>query len=274
VTATPLPSTTVILLRDEPGSDEPFSVLLAERHGSIAFPGAHAFPGGVLEPGDRDAGAARLPPVQRWAGAGDGDTSADALPYWLAGVREVFEEVGILLAADGERLLDGPLPPDVAALRAPVFGGEPIAAALGRVGLRPATETLYYFARWITPVVNPKRFDTRFLVGRVPAGQEPVADGSETVSCAWMTPRAALAAYEGGTLSFFPPTVRTLADLTFYPSVDAVLADAAQRTVRPFMPEVVAHDDGAPTLRYPDVSGRPGVAPTLLTLRDGRWRPS
>jgi len=270
---TPLPSTTVILLRDEPGKDGPFSVLLAERHGSIAFPGAHAFPGGVVEPGDQDGGAARLPTVQRWAGAGDGDTPGDALPYWLAGVREVFEEVGILLAADGERLLDGPLAPDVAALRAPIFGGEPIAAALGRVGLRPATETLFYFARWITPVVNPKRFDTRFLVARVPQGQAAVADGSETVSCVWLTPRAALAAYENGELSLFPPTVRTLADLTFYPSLDAVLVDAAQRTVRPFMPEV-AQDDGAPTLRYPDVSGRPGVAPTRLTLRDGRWRPS
>lgn len=273
MTAPPLPSTTVILLRDEPGKDEPFSVLLAERHGSIAFPGAHAFPGGVLEAGDQDVGAARLPPVQCWAGAGAGDTCSDALPYWVAGVREVFEEVGILLAAAGERLLEGPLGPDVAALRASVFEGEPLAAALGRINLRPATETLFYFARWITPVVNPKRFDTRFLVARVPPGQEPVADGSETVSCVWLPPRAALAAYEDGKLAFFPPTVRTLADLTFFPSVDAVLADAAQRTVRPFMPEV-AQDGGAPTLRYPDVSGRPGVAPTRLTLLDGRWRPS
>ena len=273
MTATPLPSSTVILLRDEPAGDEPFSVLLAERHGSIAFPGAHAFPGGVVEPGDQDAGAARLPAEQRWAGAGDGDTSLDAMPYWLAAVRELFEEVGILLAAHGERRLDGPLAPDVAALRAPVFGGEPLAAALGRVGLRPATESLFYFARWITPVVNPKRFDTRFLVGRAPEGQEACADGGETVSCVWLTPRAALAAYEEERLSFFPPTVRTLADLTFFPSVDAVLTDAAQRTVHPFMPEI-AQDGGAPTLQYPDVSGRPGVAPRCLTLRDGRWRPS
>ena len=273
MTATPLPSTTVILLRDEPGGDEPFSVLLAERHGSIAFPGAHAFPGGVVEPGDQAAGAAPLPATQRWTGTGDGDTPADALPYWVAGVREVFEEVGILLAAAGGRLLDGPLAPDVAALRAPVFAGEPIAAALARVGLRPATERLFYFARWITPMVNPKRFDTRFLVARVPHGQEAVADGSETVSCAWFGPRAALAAYENGSIAFFPPTVRTLADLTFFPSVDAVLAEAAQRTVRPFMPEVT-QTDGAPTLQYPDVSGRPGIAPTRLTLRDGRWRPS
>ena len=271
--ATPLPSTTVILLRDEPRGDEPFSILLAERHGSIAFPGAHAFPGGVLEPGDQDGGAAPLPAAQRWAGAGHGDTPADALPYWVAGVREVFEEVGILLAAAGDRPLDGPLAPDVAALRGPVFGGEPIAAALARVGLRAATERLFYFARWITPTVNPRRFDTRFLVARVPPGQEAVADGSETVSCAWLGPRAALAAYEEGRIAFFPPTVRTLADLTFFPSVDAVLAEAAQRTVRPFMPEIT-QTDGAPTLQYPDVSGRPGVAPTQLTLRDGRWRPS
>lgn len=273
MTATPLPSSTVILLRDEPAGGEPFSVLLTERHGSIAFPGAHAFPGGVVEPGDQDAGAARLPATQRWAGGGAGDTSADALPYWLAAVRELFEEVGILLAAHGDRLITGPLPRDVAALRAPVFGGEPLAAALGRVGLRPATEGLFYFARWITPVVNPKRFDTRFLVGRVPEGQEECADGAETVSCVWQTPRAALAAYEEGKLSFFPPTVRTLADLTFFPSIDTVLADAAQRTVHPFMPEI-AQDDGAPTLQYPDVSGRPGVAPRRLTLRDGRWRPT
>jgi 8-oxo-dGTP pyrophosphatase MutT (NUDIX family) len=273
VTAPPLPSTTVILLRDEPAGDEPFSVLLAERHGSIAFPGAHAFPGGVLEPGDHAGGAACLPGAQRWADASDGDTPADALPYWVAGVRELFEEVGILLAADGDRLLQGPLAPDLAALRAPVFGGEPLVAALGRVGLRPATETLLYFARWITPVVNPKRFDTRFLVGRAPEGQEPVADGTETVSCKWLGPRAALAAYEEGHLAFFPPTVRTLADLTFFASVDMVLSDAAGRMVRPFMPEI-AQDDGAPTLQYPDVSGRPGVAPRRLTLRDGRWRPS
>ena len=93
----------------------------------------------VVQQGDQDACASLLPSTQRWAGAGDGDTFADALPYWLAAVRELFEEVGILLAADGERVLEGPLAPDVAALRAPVFGGEPLAAALGRVGLRPAT---------------------------------------------------------------------------------------------------------------------------------------
>src|SRR5262249_1709046 len=69
--AVPRPSSTVILLRDEPAGDGPFSVLLLERHGSIAFPGATVFPGGVVDPGDDEAGGASLPATQRWALAGE-----------------------------------------------------------------------------------------------------------------------------------------------------------------------------------------------------------
>lgn len=271
--ATPQPSSTVVLLRDEPAGPEPFSVLLLERHGSIAFPGAHVFPGGMLEPGDHACLDARLPATQRWAPPGEGDGPDDARPYWVAAVRELFEEVGILLAADGDRLVAEPLPPEVAALRAPVSAGEPLCAALARVGLRPATETLFSFARWITPVTNPRRWDTRFLVGRVPPGQDAVSDGTETVGCGWWTPRAALAAYEAGELVLIPPTIRTLDDLGAAPSVDAVLAAAAARAVRAVTPEVVT-EGGETTIRYPDAAGTPGVPPRRLTLRDGRWRPA
>ena len=60
----PRPSSTVILLRDE-GRGAPFAVLMLERHGSVAFPGAHAFPGGMVDPQDADAPGATLPPTQR-----------------------------------------------------------------------------------------------------------------------------------------------------------------------------------------------------------------
>lgn len=270
--ATPRPSSTVILLREEPAGDGPFSVLLLERHGSIAFPGAHAFPGGVVDAADADVRDARLPAEQCWAPSGEGDRPPEALAYWVAAVREVFEEVGILFAARDGALVEGPLTAAVTRLRARLHGGEPFAAVLADEGLVAATDRLFYFARWITPVANPRRWDTRFLVARVPPGQEAVVDGTETVSCAWLTPRAALEAYEGGRIVLIPPTVRTLDELVRFDSVDAVLDDAIRRVVRAVTPELV--QDGATTaIRYPDNTGRASATGRRLVLRDGRWRP-
>jgi 8-oxo-dGTP pyrophosphatase MutT (NUDIX family) len=269
--AVPRPSSTVVLLRHEPVADGPFSVLLLERHGSIAFPGATVFPGGVVDAGDDEAPGASLPAEQRWAPPGEGDTPPGALPYWVAAVRELFEEVGILLASRDGRPLAGPLEPEVAGLRTRVLGGEPFARVLASAGLTPATDRLLYFARWITPITNPRRWDTRFLVARLPDGQEAVADGTETVSCGWMTPRRALTAYEEGRIVLIPPTVRTLDDLARFDSVEAVLADAARRVVRALTPEIV-QDGGATAIRYPDNTGG-GTPPRHLVLRDGRWWP-
>jgi 8-oxo-dGTP pyrophosphatase MutT (NUDIX family) len=265
-----LPSSTVILLREEPDADGPFSVLMLQRHGSITFPGVHAFPGGVVEPGDAAFDRATLPATQAWAPAGEGDTPDDALPLWVAAVRELFEEMGILLAARDGRPIAGPLTDDVVGLRARLHAGEPFAALLAERGLVPATHELYYFARWITPRVNPKRFDTRFVVGRVPAGQDAVVDGTETVGHEWLTPAAALRAYHEDRIQLIPPTVRTLDDLARFESIDAVLADARRRVVRALCPEI--ETGGAlPAMSYPDNSGT-GLPPRRLVLRDGRWR--
>lgn len=270
--AQPLPSSTVILLREAACEGDPFEVLMLERHGSVSFPGVHAFPGGVVDPGDHDVAGAALPADQAWAPEAEGDCPPGALPYWVAAVRELFEEVGILLASSGGVALDGPLAPELAALRARLHGGESFATLLAAHGLRPATDGLYSFARWITPPQNPRRFDTRFLVGRMPRGQDAVPDGTETVSCGWMSPRAALASYERGDIMLIPPTVRTLDDLGGFPSIDAVLADARRRVVRAVRPEVV-QTGGLATLSYPDNTGRGDVSPRRLVLRDGRWRP-
>lgn len=266
----PRPSSTVILLRETPGAPEPFSVLMLERHGGVAFPGVHAFPGGVVEPGDQAAHGASLPPGQAWAAPGEGDRPETALPFWIAAVREVFEEVGILLAHRAGRPLTGPLGPELLALRERPHRDESFAARLAEHGLAPDAERLHYFARWITPPQNPRRFDTRFLVARAPAGQEPVVDGTETVSCRWLGPREALAAYERDDIRLVPPTVRSLDDLARFSSVEAVLADALGRVVRAVQPEMLTLE-GAPALRYPDsrdVAGRPRT----LVFREGRWR--
>jgi 8-oxo-dGTP pyrophosphatase MutT (NUDIX family) len=244
---------------------------MLERHGSITFPGVHAFPGGVVEAGDAAVAGAMLPGAQAWAPLGEGDQPAEALPYWIAAVRELFEEMGILVAARGGRLVGGPLDDGLVGLRRRLLAGEPFAALLAETGLVPATHELFYFARWITPRVNPKRFDTRFLVGRVPAGQDAVVDGTETVSHEWLTPAAALRAYGDGRIQLMPPTVRTLDELAGFASVDDVLADARTRVVRALCPEIETGGAG-PAMTYPDNTGA-GLAPRRLVLRDGRWRP-
>src|SRR5207237_1160903 len=126
--------------------------------------------------------------------------------------------------------------------------------------------------RWCTTVANRRRWDTRFLIGRMPSGQEAVVDGTETVSSAWFTPRAALAAYEAGAISLIPPTVRTLDDLARFGSIEQALDDARRRVRRAMRPEVVV-EDGTPTIAYPDNTGGIDVPPRRLVLRDGRWRP-
>jgi 8-oxo-dGTP pyrophosphatase MutT (NUDIX family) len=266
----PLPSSTVILLREERAGDGPFSVLMLERHGSITFPGVHAFPGGIVDPGDADVDAP-LPSSQAWAAPGEGDTPDGARPYWVAAVRELFEEMGILLAARGGTPLGGPLDADLCALRERALAGHPFGGLLAERRLVPATDGLFYFARWITPRMNPKRFDTRFLVGRVPPGQDAACDGTETVAHEWLTPAAALRAYQDGRIQLIPPTVRTLDDLARFDSVDDVLHDASRRVVRALCPEIDA-GGGPPSMTYPDNTGA-GLPPRRLVLRDGRWRP-
>ena len=191
----------------------------------------------------------------------------------MAAVRELFEEVGHPAGARRRPGARGTAPAgaDRRCARASTRG-EPFGALLEAHGLRPATDALYYFARWITPRQNPRRFDTRFLVGRMPPGQEACADGTETVSCQWYTPRGALAAYERGDIMLIPPTVRTLDDLAGFPSIDAVLDDARRRVVRALRPDVI-EAGGVPTLSYPDNTGHPELPPRTLVLRDGRWRP-
>ena len=267
--AEPRASSTVILLREE--RDAAFSVLMLERHGSIAFPGAHAFPGGVVDRSDGDASGATLPSAQRWAPPGEGDRPPEAIVYWITALRELFEEVGVLLAKAHGRPLAGPLPRELAELRPRVQAGEPFGRLLAAADLVPGTDDLFYFGRWITPPSNPRRWDTRFLIGRMPAGQETVVDGTETVSCAWFTPRGALAAYEAGAINLMPPTVRTLDDLARFGSVEEVLDDARQRVVRAVRLEV-AVEGGVPTIAYPDNTGNVDVPPRRLVLRDGRWR--
>jgi 8-oxo-dGTP pyrophosphatase MutT (NUDIX family) len=270
--AVPLPSSTILLLRETVDGRGPFEVLMVKRHGSVTFPGVHAFPGGILDAHDATAPGATLPADQAWHPDAAGDRPPAVLQYWVAALRELFEEVGILLARRDERLVTGPLAPDVDALRPRVLAGHGFAEVLRSIDAVPATDVLYSFARWVTPVVNPKRFDTRFVVARMPVGQEARVDGTENESHRWVTPAEGLAAYVDGEIDLIPPTVRTLDDLARFTTVDAVLTSARGRRILPACPEIEVEGDRV-TMTYPSPCPDDPLPARRLILENRRWRP-
>jgi len=161
----PRPASTVLLLR----GSAPWEVLMMRRPGGADFaPGANVFPGGSVHPEDRLLGD---PPAG-------------------AAVRELFEELGILLA----RGAAGPATQvDAERLRLRLAHGVSFPLALKEARLQPALEELVYFARWVTPEQLRRRFDTRFYLARLPDGQEVHPQPGEVEAWSWIAPAAALA---------------------------------------------------------------------------------
>jgi 8-oxo-dGTP pyrophosphatase MutT (NUDIX family) len=223
-----VPAATVVLLRDGPTGLE---VLLMRRPGTMAFaPGMHVFPGGRVDP----VHDARTPvhgtlPTGSW---GDPELAAALV---VAAVRETFEESGVLLALDRSgrpAVPDGDWARDRAASEA--SGGFP--EVLHRRRLHLDADLLVPIAHWITPEVEARRFDTRFLAAALPARQQVQAHETETDTAHWTTPRAALAEHAAGQRPMLPPTVAVLRDLTGRRSTADALAWARDQVVRPLMP--------------------------------------
>jgi 8-oxo-dGTP pyrophosphatase MutT (NUDIX family) len=222
------PAATVVLLRDGPAGLE---VLLMRRPGTMAFaPGMHVFPGGRVDL----VHDARTPvrgtlPTGAWA---DPDLAAALV---VAAVRETFEEAGVLLALDRS---GRPAVPDDEWSRDRVAsessGGFP--EVLHRRRLHLDADLLVPIAHWITPEVETRRFDTRFLTAALPAGQQVDAHETETDTAHWTTPQAALAEHRAGERPMLPPTVAVLGDLAGQRSTADALAWARAQVVQPLLP--------------------------------------
>lgn len=209
--ATPREASTVVLTRPGPQGLE---VLLTRRPDTMAFAaGLHVFPGGALDPADRDprlAARSALAPAAAAGALGDRRAGAEALAFYVAAVRELFEEAGVLLA---ERAGGAPLEPgrEALAMRTEVAGGRLAWVDLcERFDLRLRTDLMVYLGRWITPASMPRRFDTRFFAAALPPGQHAHALEGEVEKLEWMTPREALDALRAGRLKMWLPTSTTL----------------------------------------------------------------
>jgi 8-oxo-dGTP pyrophosphatase MutT (NUDIX family) len=246
---------TVLLLRESAGALE---VLMMRRAATLAFMGGlWVFPGGRLEPDDHSPRAlARIPPhALRPCGERLRSPEGAALPVdvalglHVAACRETFEEAGVLLARDSSgRPCDPALVDSLQARRAASDGEpSPFVAMLEYHDLFLDVAPLVYWSHWVTPSLEPKRYDTRFFVVPVPQGQAAQADFSELTEHAWIDPATAAEALERGEIAVPPPTLLTLEDLresyARHGSLPAMLAAESGRETPVVLPRIEVLED-------------------------------
>jgi len=227
------PAATAVLLRD---GERGLEVLMLRRHAASGFvPGAFVFPGGRVDAADADPALPMrtdgLPP------AGSGPVAA----YWFAAIREVFEETGVLLARGaGHGPTCASLDPSLAAWREELMEERGTLAGLAEtLGLRLAADRMVPCAHWITPVAEPRRYDTRFFLAHMPEGCVAVADAREMTEAIWLAPVDALARFQEGRMPMVFPTVATLESLVAHRTAEGALDAFRSRAIVPILPRLV-----------------------------------
>jgi 8-oxo-dGTP pyrophosphatase MutT (NUDIX family) len=257
----PRDAATVMLLRPAGGAagEGPagLQVYMLRRTSSMAFaPGAYVFPGGSVDERDAHTGVA-------WSGpsAADWGRMLEAPPELAqalvcAAVRETFEESGVLLAGpDGATVVADTSGEDWESDRRGLLAGAvSLAGLLRRRGLVLRSDLLSPWSRWITPVTEERRYDTRFFTAALPAGQRARDVGGEADRTAWVEPGEALAALRRQEITMLPPTAVTLAQLRECGQVGPALA--GRRRITPLMPEVAVDGEAVwltlpPGVEYP-----------------------
>jgi 8-oxo-dGTP pyrophosphatase MutT (NUDIX family) len=291
-------ATTILLRNKEP---QGFEVFLLKRHEKSSFMGGnYVYPGGRV---DREDGS---PEIGSFSGGitleeaqkilGRAISPEESFAHWIAGIRELFEEAGVLLAYDQKgKLLELKNRDE----RERFFhyrellqkGKISICEMAQNENLLFALDQLYYYAHWITPEARSERFDTRFFLTRYPLGQEATHDQKETTAGTWLTPRKALEENLTGEVILSPPTLKTLEDLSRFESTDEVFNSLKTNDIRPILPVLTKVESGA-LLVFPwdaeyDIFQRgeipspidhgrrsqSGDNSTRLLMKENRWLP-
>jgi 8-oxo-dGTP pyrophosphatase MutT (NUDIX family) len=237
--AIPRDAATLILMRDVARARTGIEILLVRRHAKSTFmPGAYVFPGGAVETADYTRQAQRICHGLSFEQAQEiiAGTSLPekALGFYVAAIRETFEEAGILLGyrettnviafSEDEKARFARYRRQV---RKDPFS---FATIIEREGLKLATGNLFYFAHWITPEFSPIRFDARFFVSVAPSEQEALCDAVETTAHVWISPQKALKK-QGPDFWLAPPTLSSITVLAQFSSVDEVIASAKDKDI-------------------------------------------
>jgi 8-oxo-dGTP pyrophosphatase MutT (NUDIX family) len=263
----PRDASTVVLLRDGARGVETFMV---RRHRASGFMGdAFVFPGGKLDDADSEArvlARTRGRTIEEAITAlGEPDLGARALGLFVAAIRETFEEAGVWLGSGAE----------LAGARAALLDKTAFADVIDTYDLRLAADRVVPWTRWVTPVVEPRRYDARFFLATCPEGQEAKHDQQETTEARWLAPQEALDLSAGGAITLPPPTIRSLELLAEFESAASILRDAASRTP-PLVEPLLVQEEGTIALVLPGHADHPVrerriAGPTKFVLEHGRW---
>ena len=252
--ATPTDAATVMLLRPHRNADmKEIEVLMVLRNRRSRFvPGYHVYPGGILDPEDYEPG------IERFCRGIDRKLASEILPdmsrpekalgAWVAGIRETFEEVGMLIAERKDGTPVAMLKEEEKKLfcdyrRALNKGSMKFSQMLEREDLVLPLDRLCYFSHWITPEPLPLRYDVRFFVTDAPAGQAVIHDGVELTEHIWLSPSRALEEYESGRIGMVLPQIMTLADISRFKSVEEAVVAARQCRVPANLTKIKRIDD-------------------------------
>jgi len=191
------------------------------------MPRAFVFPGGAVDEADRVL--ARGDRVRGLHAPGEADLA-------IAALRELFEEAGILIAGRGDGASATLTAAEMAALRIALRDGAPFDGLLAEHDLILDAGALTYYSNWITPRSEPIRFDTHFFIARAPENQIAAADAFEVHDGIWIAPPLALERARSGEMTIIFPTLKHLERLAQFDDVEAVLAHAREREIKPVMP--------------------------------------
>lgn len=246
---------TVLIVRD---GDDGLEVFMLRRNLQSDFVGgAYVFPGGAVDPPDRARDVEGL-----CRGRSDAEAStrmgvaSGGLGFWVAAIRESFEESGYLLAygPDGQvmRLHEQAVAERFVEHRRAVDQGErSLLSVCEEEGLCLAADAMWYFGHWITPEGAPRRYDTRFFLAAAPEEQTPVHDDREAIANLWIRPADALARHAAGDLAMLPPTIASLRALEPSATAAEALAAAAEVVDVPTVQPRVIMDEGGVRIVMP-----------------------
>jgi len=295
----PKKAATVILLRDK--DPEGFEVFLLKRHEKSSFMGGnYVYPGGRV---DRKDGSLEIcsfskgiTPEEARKILGGALSPEESFAHWIAGIRELFEEAGVLLAYDQRgkllQLKDREEQERLLHYRKGLQMDKITICELAqKENLLFALDHLHYYAHWITPEARSERFDTYFFIARYPLGQEASHDQKETTAGAWLTPRKALEENLTGDVILSPPTLKTLEDLSRVRNIEEIFDSLKKVEIQPVLPVLTKISDH-PLLVFPwdpeyeifqkgqipspTQHGRlsqPGDNTTRLLMKEDRWLP-